>query len=101
MVHCFLGDAFGLFSYPCWLWSTVLQCGSDTHHKLQDCVISGASFLTGGALECDPAQRRSVAVLCMLHKIMCNTMHPLYGALPGPQVTVRVTLGAAEPRGIA
>ena len=27
----------------------------------------------------------------MLYKIRCNTVHPLYGALPGPYVPVRVT----------
>ena len=42
----------------------------------------------------DIAHRRSVAVLCMLYKIKCNSMHPLNGALPGPYVTVRVTRGA-------
>ena len=63
--------------------------------------------------ECDLAHRRSVAVLCMLYKIRCNPMHPLYGALRVPYVPVRVTRGAgshigslmrllaAEPRSIA
>ena len=55
-----------------------------------DRVISGASFLTGGVLECDLAHRRSMAVLCMLYKIRCNPMDPLYGALPVPYVPVRV-----------
>ena len=41
--------------------------------------------------QCDIAHRRSVVVLCMLYKIRCNPMHPLYGALPGPCVQVRVT----------
>ena len=36
------------------------------------------------------AHRRSVAVLCMLYKIRCNPMHPLYGAFP---VLVWVTHG--------
>ena len=44
--------------------------------------------------ECDIANRRSVAVLCMLYKIRCKAMHPLNGALPGPCVPVRVTRGA-------
>ena len=44
--------------------------------------------------ECEIAHRRSVAVLCMLYKIRCNPVHPLNGALPGPYVPVRVTLGA-------
>ena len=61
---------------------------------LLDRVASGASFLTGGVFECDLAHRRSVTVLCMLYKIRCNPMHPLYGALPVPYVPVRVTRGA-------
>ena len=43
--------------------------------------------------ECDLALRRSVAVLCMLYKIRCNPLHPLYGALPVPYVLERVTRG--------
>ena len=66
----------------------------DTHLRLLDRVVSGASFLTGGVFECDLAHRRSVAVLCMLYKIRCNPIHPLYGALPVPYVPVRVTRGA-------
>ena len=41
--------------------------------------------------ECDLAHRWSVAVLCMLYKIMCNPIHPLYGALHLPYVPVHVT----------
>ena len=59
---------------------------ADTHLKLLDRVVNGARFLTGGVFESDFAERRSVAVLCMLYKIRCNPMHPLYGALPGPYV---------------
>ena len=44
--------------------------------------------------ECDIVRRRYVAVLCMLYKIKCNSMHPLNGALPGLYVPVRVTRGA-------
>ena len=35
------------------------------------------------------AQLRFVAVLCLLGKIKCNSMHPLDGALPGLYVPVR------------
>ena len=66
---------------------------ADTHLKLLDRVVSGASFLTGGVFECDLAHRRSVAVLCMLYKIRCNPLHPLYRALPVPYVPVKVTDG--------
>ena len=47
-----------------------------------------------GEFECDFPHRQSVAVLCMLYKIWCNPMHPLYGALPVLYVPVRVTRGA-------
>ena len=60
---------------------TVLECCSavwfsaaDTHLKLLDRAVSGARFLTGGVFECDISHRRSVAVLCMLYKIRCNTV---------------------------
>ena len=64
---------------------------TDAHLKLLDRVVSDASFLTGVVFECDLAHRRSVAVFCMLCKIMCNPMHPLYGALPEAFVRIRVT----------
>ena len=84
--------------------SAVGCSAADTPLKLLDRVVSGASFLTGGVFECDLAHRRSVAVLCMLYRIRCNSMHPLYGAIPVPYVPVRFTGGAviaAEPRCIA
>ena len=56
--------------------------------------MSGARFLTWGVFECDIAHRRSVAVLCTLYKIRCNTVHPLNGALPASYVPMRVTRGA-------
>ena len=61
---------------------------SDIHFKLLDRVVSGARFLTVGVFEYDIAHRRSVAVLSMLYKIKCSTMHHLYGALPVPYVTL-------------
>ena len=73
-------------------------------------VVSGASFFTEFMFECDLAHRRSVAILCMLYKIRCNLLHPLYGAVSVSYVPVRVTRGAidslmhlfaAEPRSIA
>ena len=67
---------------------------ADTRLKLLDHAVSDANFLTRGVLECNTEQRRSVAVLCMQYKIRCNPMHPLYGALPGPYVPLRVTRGA-------
>ena len=51
-------------------------------------------FLTEGIFECDLTHRRSVAVLCMLYKIRCYLLHPLYGALPVPYVPVLVARGA-------
>ena len=57
-------------------------------------IVCGARLLTGGVFECDLAHRRSVSVLCMLYKIRCNAMQPLYCALPGPYPSVCVTRGA-------
>ena len=91
MIDCSSGDAFGVLS--CQFWNTVLHCGV-THLKLLDRVVSGACFLAGGVLYCNLSHRRSVAVLCMLYKIRCNSMHPLCGALPVPYVPVRITRGA-------
>ena len=76
--RCFRGFVLPVLEYC----SAVLCSAADTHLKLQDSVVSGASFLTGGVFECDLAHRRSVAALCMLYKVRCNPMYPLYGALP-------------------
>ena len=74
--------------------SAVYCSAADTHLKLPDRLVSGASFLTGCVFECDLAHRRSVAVLCMLYKIRCNPVHPDFGALPVPYVPVRITRAA-------
>ena len=71
--RCFRGFVLPVLEYC----STVWCSAADTHLRLLDRVFSGASFLTGGVFECDLAHRRSVAVLCMLYKIRCNSMHPL------------------------
>ena len=87
-----LGICFRVFVLPVLEHCSAVWCSAaDTHLRLLDRVVSGAKFLTGGVFECDLAHRRSVAVLCMLYKIRCNPMHPLYGALPVPYVKVRVT----------
>ena len=95
MIDCFLGDALGGFVLPVLECCSAVWCSAaDTHLTLVDSIVSGSSFSTGGVFECDLAHRRSVAVLCMLYKIKCNPMHPLYGALPVLYVPVRVTRGA-------
>ena len=88
--RCFRGFVLHVLEYRSAVWHSA----ADTHLKLLDCVVSGASFLTGGVFECDLAHRRYVAILCLLYKIRCIPMHPLYGALRGPYVPVRVTRGA-------
>ena len=88
--RCFRGFVLPILKYCSAVWCSV----ADTHLKLLDRVVSGASFLTRGRFECDLAHRRSVAVLCMLYKITCNPLHLFYGALPVSYVPVRVTRGA-------
>ena len=55
------------FALPVLEYCSAVRCSAaDTHLKPLVCVVSGASFLTGGVFECDLAHRRSVAVLCTL-----------------------------------
>ena len=95
-----LGRCFWDFVLPILEYCSAVWCSAaDTHLKLLDRAVSGASFLTGGVFECDIAHHRSVALLCMMYKIRCNPMHPLNGALPISYVPVRVTRAAlAEHR---
>ena len=76
--RCFWGFVLPVLEY----FSAVWCSAADTHLKLLDRVVSGTCFLTGGVLECEFTHGRSVAVLCMLLKIRCNPIDPLYGALP-------------------
>ena len=65
-----LGRCFKGFGLPVLEYCSAVWCSTvDTHLRLLDLAVSGASFLTGGVFECDLAHRRSVAVLCMLYKI--------------------------------
>ena len=66
--RCFRGFVLPVLEYCSAVWCSA----ADTHLKLLDRAVSGARFLTGGVFECDISHRRSVAVLCMLYKIMCN-----------------------------
>ena len=81
MIDCFMGDSCGVLSCPFWI--TVLQCGArlPIHTLTTERCSQRRQFFN----------RRSVAVFCMLCKIRCNPMHPLYGALP---VLLQVTRGA-------
>ena len=87
--RCFWGFVLPVLEYCSAVWCSA----ADTHLKLLDRVARGAWFLAGGVLNCNLSHRRSVAVLCMLYKNRCNSMHPLYGALPVPYVPVRVKRG--------
>ena len=87
--RCFQGFVLPVLEY----YSAVWCSAADTHLKLMDRVVSGACFLASGVLNCDLSHRRSVAVLCMLYKIRCNPMHPLFDALPVPYAPFRVTRG--------
>ena len=60
--RCFRGFVVPILEYCSAVWCSA----ANTHLKLLDHVVSGASFLTGGVFECDLAHRRSVAVLRML-----------------------------------
>ena len=88
--RCFLSFVLPILEYCSAVWCS----DADTHLKLLDRAVKGARCVTGDVFECDIDHRRSVAVLCMLYKIQCNSMHPHNGALPEPHVPVRATPGA-------
>ena len=91
MIDRFLRDAFVALSCP--FWSTVLQNGARLPiHTLNSWTVKYVVpvFLTGSVFECDIAHLRSVAVLYMMYKIRCDLMHPLYGALPVPNVRIKL-----------
>ena len=53
-----LGRCFSGFVLPVLEYCSAVWCSAaDTQLKLQDRVVSGASFLTGGVFECDHAHR--------------------------------------------
>ena len=88
--RCVLGFVLPVLECCCAVWCSA----ADTCLKLLYRAVSGARFLTGAVFECDISHRRFVAVLFMLYKIRCNSVHHLNGALPGPCVPVLVTRGA-------
>ena len=86
--RCNRGFVLPILEYCSAVWCSA----ADTHLRLLDRVVSGASFLTGGVFECDLSHRRSLVVLCMLFTlVMVRAGAPLYGARPVPCVPVRVT----------
>ena len=58
--RCFRGFVLPVLEYCIAVWCST----ADTHLKVLDRVISGASILTYGGVECSIAYHRSVAVLC-------------------------------------
>ena len=55
---------------------------ADTLLKLLDCLVSGASFLTGGVFECDIAHCRTVAVKKVKVKSSMASSLPVENLLP-------------------
>ena len=87
--------SFWSFVLPVLEYCSAVWCSSaDSHLKLLDRVVRSAGFLAGCVLECNLADRQSVAEWCMLFKVKNNPMHPLSGALLLPYVPARVTRGA-------
>ena len=62
--------SFWRFVLPFLKYCSALWCSAaDSHLKLLDRVVRSAGFLAGGVLDCNLANRRSVAELCMVFKI--------------------------------
>ena len=87
-------EVLASFVLPVLEYCYAVWCSAaDTHLQLLDRVVSGACFIAAIVLNFNLSHRRSLAVLCLLYKIRCNSKHPLCGALPVPYVPVRVTRG--------
>ena len=78
--RCFRGFVLPPLEYRCAVWCSA----ADKHLKLLDRVVSGVTLHIVDLWQ----------YYCMLYKIRCNSMNPLYGALPVQYVPVRVTRGA-------
>ena len=95
MIGHYFRDLFGALS--CRSWSIAQQCGAQLLIRTvnQWTELLGMLFFQAcGVLECNPANRRSVAVLCKLFKIKSNTIHPQSGALPLPYFPVHLSQAA-------
>ena len=57
--RCFMGFVLPVLEYCSAVWCST----ADTHLRLLDRVVSGASFLTGGVFECDLAHRRCGSIM--------------------------------------
>ena len=85
--------SFWSFVLPVLEYCSAVWCSAaDSHLKLLDRVVRVDSFSAGGVLECNLANRRSVAEFCMVFKIRSNPMHRFTGVLPLPYVPARVTV---------
>jgi hypothetical protein len=89
-LKCFNSFVLPILEYCAPVW----RSAAESHLKLLDRVVRGAGFLVGGFEPCDLAHRRSVATLCMLHKVRSNLKHPLHLSLPDDYVAVRATRAA-------
>ena len=72
------------------LFCSVLLCCRQTPETTGPCC-QWCPFSIWGCVWVWHCSSSSVEELCMMYKIRCNPMHPLYGALLVPYVPVRIT----------
>ena len=71
--------------------SPVWSSAADTHLRLLDRTVRSVAALSNGQIVCDLEHRRSVAELCVFHKLFFNPDHPVKHHMPGPMLRRRVT----------
>ena len=93
LVRCSRGFVFLVLEYCSAVWCS----SADTHHKLQDRVVNGARFLTGGVFECDIVHRWSVdSIMYAMCAIMYDQVQPYAPSLWCSTWTVCVSAGYAQ-----
>ena len=92
---CFWSYILPILEYCSPVWSSA----ADTHLRLLDRVVRTVFTLSNGQVLCDLDHRRSVAELCVFHKLFFNFDHPVKRLMPGPMLRrrdTRRTLAAHE-----
>ena len=87
VTKCFWSYILPILEYCSPVWNSA----ADTHMRLLDRIVRSVTALSSGKVLCDLEHRRSVAELCVFHKLFFNADHPVNRHMPGPMLRRRVT----------
>ena len=98
MIDCFLGNAFGVLSCP--FWSTVRQCGARLPIYTLNYLTASqcCQFYNWGCVWVWPRTSSICGRIMYAVQVQVYLMNHLDGALPAPNMRVRVRRGAVIAR---